>query len=257
MRDKPNLVKRALQGSQVQLGLWCSLANALSAEVMGGAGADWLLIDCEHGPNELSGVVAQLQAVAQFELEALVRLPSDDRTLIKQFLDAGARSLMIPDVRSRMQAEAVVASMRFPPHGVRGFASRHRANGFGRLARYAAAAHEQQLLAVQIEHPEAVANVGSIASVEGVDALFVGPGDLASHLGALGKPDTERVQHAIRDVVVAARKSNKAAGIWAADAAAARNYLAMGFTMVAVGSDLGLLVAGVDSLVHAFRAELQ
>ena len=247
------LLKQALQRSQVQLGLWCSLASALSAEVVGGAGADWLLIDCEHSPNTLGSVVGQLQAVAQFELEPLVRVPSDDRALIKQFLDAGARSLMIPNVSSVAQAEGVVASMRYPPHGVRGFASRHRANGFGRLARYAATAQEQQLLAVQIESPEAVANVRSIASVEGVDALFVGPGDLATHLGSLGNPDTEPVQRAIRDVVVAARRSNKAAGIWAADAATARSYIDMGFTMVAVGSDLGLLVTGVDSLVRSFR----
>jgi 2-keto-3-deoxy-L-rhamnonate aldolase RhmA len=253
MHAKPNLLKRALQRSQVQLGLWCSLASALSAEVVGGGGADWLLIDCEHSPNELGGVVAQLQAVAQFELEPLVRVPSDDRTLIKQFLDAGARSLMIPNVSTAAQAEALVAGMRYPPRGVRGFASRHRANGFGRDTQYAATAQEQQLLAVQIESPEAVTNAGAIAGVDGVDVVFVGPGDLAAHLGHLGEPHAESVQQAVRQVISAAKGSNKTAGIWAADPAEARSYMDLGFRMIAIGSDVGLLVSAADSLVRGFR----
>jgi 2-dehydro-3-deoxyglucarate aldolase len=253
MHDKPNVLKRALQRSQVQLGLFCSLASSMAAEVLGGAGVDWLLIDCEHGPNDIGSVVSQLQALAQFELEPLVRVPSDDDTLITQLLDAGARSLMTPNVSTATQAEALVAGMRYPPRGVRGFASRNRANGFGRNTQYATTSEEQLLLAVQVESPEAVANAGAISAVEGVDVVFVGPGDLAAHLGHVGRPEAEPVQRAIRQVLSAAKDSNKAAGIWAPDPEGARRYIDLGFRMIATGSDVGLLVSAADSLVRGFR----
>jgi 2-keto-3-deoxy-L-rhamnonate aldolase RhmA len=253
MTNRPNSLKRALAGSRVQLGIWCSLASALTAEVVGGAAVDWMLIDCEHAPNDLNSVIAQLRAVAPFALEPLVRLPSDDRTLIKQFLDAGARSLMIPNVSSAAQAQDVVASMRYPPEGARGFASRHRGNAFGRRTDYARTAHDEQLLCVQIESEAAVAKAAAIAAVDGVDVLFVGPNDLAASFGNLGNPDEARVQQAIGEVLAAARRAKKPAGIWSGDALSAQHYLEMGFSVVAIGSDLGLLVNGVDSLVRQFR----
>ncbi|WP_416912796.1 HpcH/HpaI aldolase family protein [Paracoccus sp. (in: a-proteobacteria)] len=253
-QERENILKNTLLAGRPSLGLWCSLAGPLTTEIMAGAGAGWLLIDAEHSPNDLRSVVAQLQAAAAFPCEAAVRLPSDDASLIKQFMDGGARSLMIPNVRDADQARRIVAAMRYAPFGgIRGFSVGHRANQFGRIANYHATAQDRQLLAVQIECGTGLANAAEIAAVNGVDVLFVGPGDLSANLGAMGNPNADHVQNAIAAVLAAARMAGKAAGILATLKADADRYLADGFTMVAVGSDLGLLVRGSDALIASFR----
>ncbi len=255
MQERENVLKAALTAGRPAFGLWCSLAEALTTEVMAGAGADWLLIDAEHSPNDLRSVVAQLQTAAAFPVEAAVRLPADDPTLIKQFMDAGARSLMIPNVRTAEQAREIVRAMAYAPlGGIRGYSVGHRANQFGRIKGYHQTARDRQFLAVQIECAEGVANAAEIAAVEGVDALFVGPGDLSANLGAMGDPNAAHVQQAIAAVLAAARAAGKAAGILAPQKADADRYLADGFTMLAVGSDLGLLARGADALVAAFKS---
>lgn len=253
MRERVNVLKQALGEGRAAIGLWCSLASALTTEVVAGSGADWLLIDGEHSPNDLRSIMAQLQAAAAFPCEAAVRVPSDDPNLIKQMMDAGARSLMVPNVRSADQARAIVAAMTYAPGGIRGFSVGHRANAFGRIKDYHANAGAQQLLAVQIECEAGVAQAAEIAAVPGVDVLFVGPGDLSTNMGAMGNPGAPQVQAAIAQVLRAAREAGKAAGILAPQQADADRYLADGFAMVAVGSDLGLLARGSDALIARFR----
>ncbi len=252
MQERPNPLKASLAAGRPSLGLWCSLASALSTEIMAGAGAGWLLIDGEHSPNDLRSTMAQLQAAAAFPCEAAVRLPSDSAVLIKQFMDAGARSLMIPNVRTAEQARAIVAAMSYAPAGIRGFSTGHRANQFGRIRDYHRSARANQLLAVQIECATGVANAAEIAAVEGVDVLFVGPGDLSTNMDAMGNPGADHVQDAIARVLRAARGAGKAAGILAPLKADADRYLRDGFTMVAVGADLGLLARGSDNLIASF-----
>lgn len=253
MQERTNLLKDSLSQDRASIGLWCSLASALTTEVVAGAGPGWLLIDAEHSPNDLRTVIAQLQAVAAFPTEAVVRLPSDDANLIKTFLDGGARSLMIPNVRDADQAAAIVRAMRYAPHGIRGFSVGHRANQFGRIADYHRNAGQNQLLAVQIECETGTANAAEIAAVDGVDVLFVGPGDLSTNMGAMGNPNADHVQQAIASIGDAARAAGKAAGILAPARADAERYLQAGFTMVAVGSDLGLLARGSDALIASFQ----
>lgn len=254
MQERPNLLKTGLMAGRTSIGLWCSLASALTTEVVAGAGADWLLIDGEHSPNDLRSTMAQLQAAAAFPCEAAVRLPSDDATLIKQYMDIGARSLMVPNVRSAEQARRIVAAMAYAPAGgIRGFSVGHRANQFGRIKDYHQNARTHQLLAVQIECDTGVANAAEIAAVEGVDVLFVGPGDLSTNMGAMGNPNADHVQQAIETVHQAAVAAGKFAGILAPVKSDAERYLAQGFTMVAVGADLGLLARGADSLIASFR----
>jgi 2-keto-3-deoxy-L-rhamnonate aldolase RhmA len=250
---KENSLRSIHAHAQVSLGIWCSLGSGLSTEVIAGAAADWLLIDVEHSPNDLRSVVAQLQTVGQYPLEPVVRLPSDNAVEIKQFMDGGARSLMIPNVRSARQAHDIVAAMRYPPNGVRGYSARHRANQFGRIRAYHATAQSEQFLAVQIESAEGVANAAEIAAVDGVDVLFIGPGDLSANYGALGNPGTDNVQRAIRQVIGAATAAGKVAGILESVRAQALRYIDMGCRMVAIGSDLGLLASGSDALVASFR----
>lgn len=255
MQERTNGLKQALQADRPAIGIWCSLANALTTEIVAGAGADWILIDGEHSPNDLRSIMAQLQAAAAYQAcEAAVRLPSDDANLIKQMMDAGARSLMVPNVRTAEQARAIVASMSYAPDGMRGFSVGHRANAFGRIKNYHATARAQQLLAVQIECETGVANASAIAAVPGVDVLFVGPGDLSTNMGAMGNPSAAHVQAAIQSVLDAARAQGKDAGILAPQQGDAERYLEAGFTMVAVGSDLGLLARGSDDLVARFKA---
>ncbi|WP_323039137.1 HpcH/HpaI aldolase family protein [Gemmobacter sp.] len=254
MQERRNVLKQALVAGTPAIGVWCSLANALTTEIVAGSGADWILIDGEHSPNDLRSIVAQLQVAAAFPTcEAAVRIPSDDPNLIKQMMDGGARSLMVPNVRTADQARAIVAAMSYAPAGIRGFSMGHRANAFGRIRNYHATARDQQLLAVQIECETGVANAAAIAAVPGVDALFVGPGDLSANMGAMGNPGAAPVQAAIAQVLKAAQDHGKAAGILAPQQADADRYLAAGFTMVAVGSDLGLLARGSDDLVARFR----
>ncbi|RUU11728.1 2-dehydro-3-deoxyglucarate aldolase [Mesorhizobium sp. USDA-HM6] len=253
MQERVNSLKAAVQADRPHIGIWCSLASALTTEVVAGSGAGWLLIDGEHSPNDLRSIMAQLQVAAAFPCEAVVRLPSDDANLMKQALDVGARSLMIPNVRTADQARTIVAAMTYAPGGFRGFSVGHRANAFGRIAGYHAKAREQQLLAVQIEDGTGVANAAEIAAVDGVDVLFVGPGDLSTNMGAMGNPGAAHVQEAIASVRKAAAVAGKASGILAPVKADADRYLADGFTMVAVGSDLGLLARGSDTLIAAFN----
>ncbi|MGN6144852.1 MAG: HpcH/HpaI aldolase family protein [Mesorhizobium sp.] len=254
MQERANPLKAAVAVGRPHIGVWCSLASALTTEIVAGSGAGWLLIDGEHSPNDLRSIMAQLQVAAAFPCEAVVRLPSDDPNLIKQAMDIGARSLMIPNVRTADQARAIVAAMTYAPGGFRGFSVGHRANAFGRIAGYHANARAQQLLAVQIEDEAGVANAADIAAVEGVDVLFVGPGDLSTNMNAMGNPNAAPVQEAIRLVREAAAAAGKASGILAPVKADADRYLADGFTMVAVGSDLGLLARGSDALVASFKS---
>lgn len=253
MQERVNSLKAAVQAGRAHIGIWCSLASALTTEVVAGSGAGWLLVDGEHSPNDLRSIMAQLQVAAAFPCEAVVRLPSDDPNLMKQALDVGARSLMIPNVRTAEQARAIVAAMTYAPGGFRGFSVGHRANAFGRIAGYHAKAREQQLLAVQIEDETGVANAAEIAAVEGVDVLFVGPGDLSTNMGSMGNAGATNVQEAIASVREAAASAGKASGILAPVKADADRYLADGFTMVAVGSDLGLLARGSDNLIASFN----
>ena len=253
MQERVNSLKATIQAGRAHIGLWCSLASALTTEVVAGSGAGWLLIDGEHSPNDLRSIMAQLQVAAAFPCEAVVRLPSDDANLVKQALDVGARSLMIPNVRTAEQARAIVAAMTYAPGGFRGFSVGHRANAFGRIAGYHATAREQQLLAVQVEDGTGVTNAAEIAAVDGVDVLFVGPGDLSTSMGAMGNPGATHVQEAISAVRKAAASAGKASGILAPVKADADRYLADGFTMVAVGSDLGLLARGSDALIASFN----
>lgn len=253
MQERVNSLKAAVQAGRPHIGIWCSLASALTTEVVAGSGAGWLLVDGEHSPNDLRSIMTQLQVAAAFPCEAVVRLPSDDPNLMKQALDVGARSLMIPNVRTANQARGIVAATTYAPGGFRGFSVGHRANAFGRIAGYHAKAREQQLLAVQIEDETGVANAAEIAAVEGVDVLFVGPGDLSTNMGAMGNPGAAHVQEAIASVRKAAASAGKASGILAPVKVDADRYLADGFTMVAVGSDLGLLARGSDALIASFN----
>jgi 4-hydroxy-2-oxoheptanedioate aldolase len=249
----PNRFKAALRERQPQIGLWSALCSNLVAEIIAGAGFDWILIDTEHGPNEVPGVLSQLQAMSSGTAEPVVRVAWNDPVLIKRILDTGARSILVPFVQNADEARKAVSATRYPPLGIRGVSVAPRANRFGRVPNYHRRAHEQMCVLVQVETRAAVAEIESIATVDGVDGIFIGPSDLAADMGHLADAGHPEVQAAIADACARIRQVGKAAGMLTGDPEAAARYLSLGFTFVAVGSDVGVISQGAVKLATHFR----
>jgi 4-hydroxy-2-oxoheptanedioate aldolase len=249
-----NRFKQALRDRQPQIGLWLALANPYCAEICAGAGFDWLLIDGEHAPNDIPLMMSQLQALAAAASHSVVRAPMDAPWLIKQLLDIGAQTLLIPMVESAEQAQALVRAVRYPPQGIRGVgAALARASLFNRTPDYLTTANDQICLLVQIESRAGLAQLDAIASTEGVDGVFIGPADLAADMGFPGNPGCAEVQQAVEQALTRIQTHHKAAGILSADAALCARYLDLGALFVAVGSDVGLLVKATSLLREQFR----
>ncbi len=234
-------------------GMWVCSGSPLVAEICAGAGLDWLLIDAEHSPNGLESILAQLQAVHGYPVHTLVRPPVNDAVLIKQYLDLGAQNLLIPMVHSVADAEAAVAATRYPPEGIRGVGSAlARAARWNRVPDYLAAAASTVSLTVQIESTAAVEAVADILAVDGVDAIFVGPSDLAASMGLLGQQEHPDVRAAVEQCLAAAARAGKPAGVNAFTPSVARHYLDGGARFILVGADVALLARGSEALAATF-----
>lgn len=236
------------------LGLWQSLASPYTAEICARVGFDWLLFDGEHAPNTLQTLLGQLQAAAPFPVEAIARVPSGEPVAIKHYLDLGFTTLLMPMIDSADHARAVVAATRYPPHGLRGVASAvSRAAGFGANPDYLATAHLGLTVIVQIESRAGLEAIDEIAAIDGVDALFVGPADLAASLGHLGNPGHPEVQAAIAQAKTRIDAAGKPAGIFATSPEDARRRSDEGFAFISVGTDIGLLARGAATLLGSVR----
>ncbi|MDG9782976.1 4-hydroxy-2-oxoheptanedioate aldolase [Metapseudomonas otitidis] len=253
--DMPvNTFKQRLLAGEAQVGLWLGLADPYCAELAANAGFDWLLIDGEHAPNDLRSLLGQLQAVAPYPAQPIIRPPIGDPVLIKQLLDIGVQTLLVPMVDSAAQAAELVRAMRYPPFGIRGVGSAlARASRWNSIPGYLDKADEQMCLLVQIENLDGLANLDAIAAVEGVDGVFIGPADLSAAMGHRGNPGHPEVQAAIEDAIARIRLAGKAVGILSADEALARRYLELGCSFVAVGVDTSLLMKALQSLAGRFK----
>ncbi len=250
-----NRFKQALRGKVPQIGLWLGLAEAYTAEVCASSGFDWLLLDAEHAPNDVRSLLAQLQALAAYPVHPIVRPPVGDTTLIKQILDIGAQTLLVPLVESAAQAESLVRATRYPPGGIRGVGSAlARASRWNHISNYLQLADEQICLLVQIETTAGLENLESIAHVEGVDGVFIGPADLSAALGHRGNPGHPEVQRVVEEALRRILATGKAAGILTADETLARRYLQLGCQFVAVGSDVGTLLRATQALAAKFKS---
>ena len=248
-----NNFKHALAQGRLQIGLWCSLCSNITAEVVSDSGFDWLLLDTEHAPNEVPDLLQQLQAVARGPATPIVRPAWNDIVLIKRVLDIGAASLLIPYVQTVEEARRAVAATRYPPQGVRGVTATGRAARYGRVTDYLKKAHTELCLLVQVETRAALDRIEDIASVDGIDGVFIGPADLAASLGHVGNPQHPEVQAALEDAVRRLTAVGKPAGILTPNEDEARRYIGWGYLFVAVGSDLGLLTRGADTLAKKFK----
>ncbi len=257
MIDYTNHFKRKLK-TQQQIGLWVGLADAYGTEIAANAGYDWLLIDGEHAPSDLRTTLSQLQSIAAYPSQAVVRPPIGSVQWIKQLLDIGAQTLLIPMVESVEQAELMVKAVRYPPQGVRGVgAALARATRWNSIPDYYATAHENICLLIQIESVEGLANLDDILKVEGIDGIFIGAVDLSATMGYEGNPNHPEVQKAVINAIQRIRASGKAAGILSTQHEATEQYLALGTEFVAVGVDTSVLMQSLRTLLQRYKPDAE
>jgi len=252
MKLPTNAFKAALAKSEPQYGIWAGFACGYAAEMVASFGYDWMLIDGEHAPNTVPTLLAQLQAVAPYSCAPVVRAVTHDPVLIKQLLDVGVQTLMIPMVESAEQARNLVKAMRYPPHGIRGVGGGlTRATRWDGVPDYLRTADQQLCLIVQVESRAGVENVEEIAAVEGVDAVFIGPADLSTGMGHYGNASHPEVQEKIHHAVRATLAAGKVCGILAPAEEDARRYQSWGCQFIAVGIDISLMrQAALDNLAR-------
>ncbi len=252
-----NPFKAALREGKRQIGLWQALAHPYAAEICAGAGFDWLLFDGEHAPNTIPSLLAQLQAIAPYPVHPVARPPVGDATLIKQYLDIGFQTLLVPFVETAEQAQDLVRAMRYPPGGVRGIgAGLARAARWGRVPGYLDRADDTMCLLVQIESVAGLNNLDAIVAVDGVDGVFIGPADLSAAFGHRGAPDHPEMVARIDDAITRIVAAGTAAGTLALDPAVARRCADKGCGFIAVGTDIALLARAGSDLAHSARTSL-
>jgi 2-keto-3-deoxy-L-rhamnonate aldolase RhmA len=242
-------------GAQPTLGTWIVSASPIVAEAMGHAGFEWGVIDMEHTPLDMMGVVHLLQAVGNTRMVPLVRVPWNDAVTVKRVLDAGATTLLVPFVQNADEARRAVAATRYPPAGIRGMAGMSRASKFGTTPNYLKNADQGMGVVVQLETEAAMRALDSIAAVDGIDALFIGPSDLAGSMGYPGQPLHPAVVELTTQAVQRCRTLGKPIGTLGATPDQVVHYRAMGFNYLAVSSDLGLLMRGATSTLQSLRTQ--
>ena len=253
MEVTKNRFKFAMQGGDVQYGAFLGLPDGSAAEIAAGTGFDWVLIDQEHGPFELSSVLRHLQVLAAYDVAPIVRAASGDPTLLKKLLDVGAQSLVIPMVDTAAQAEALVQAVRYPPQGIRGIGtSMARAARWNQVPGYAHSANEEICLIVQAETSQAMANLDRILAVDGVDGVFIGPSDLSASMGHVGNPGHPEVISAIDTALQQISSAGKYAGVFCMAPDLAQHYIAQGANFLAVGTDTMVLAQGLGELRDRF-----
>jgi len=248
-----NRFKAALAAGQQQIGLWCSTPDTGVAEVLAGCGFDWVMIDTEHSVIDQARVLTMLQATAPYPTHFGVRPGWNDAVEIKRLLDSGAQTILVPYVQTAEEAARAVAAMRYPPQGMRGVSGLSRASRYGTIPDYTARANAEVCLLVQVETVSALAEIDSIAAVDGVDGIFVGPADLAASMGYPGQPGHAAVKAevlaAIRRIVAA----GKPAGILSLDPDFLAEAIAAGTTFTAVDTDTALLMRGARAAVARWK----
>lgn len=249
-----NALKAALAAKTVQHGIWMNLVSPIAAEVLAGVGFDWLLIDGEHGPNDIPTILSQVQAIGN-RTSIVVRPPVGEVRLVKQLLDLGVQTLLIPMIESAEHARQMVKAMQYPPHGTRGVgASIARASDYGRIPDYITTADAETCLILQVESRAGLAALPEILTLDGVDGVFIGPADLAADMGYPGNAGAPEVQATIDATLKAIMAAGKSAGILTFDPKTAARYRAMGVTFLGVGGDIGLLAKAASALASEVKA---
>jgi 4-hydroxy-2-oxoheptanedioate aldolase len=237
--------------------MWLASGSGYVTEICAGSGIDWVLLDQEHAPNDLRSTLEQLQVLAGYpEVDVLVRPPSADPVFVKQLLDIGAQNIIVPMIDDAAAASAAVAATRYPPGGIRGVGSAlARASRWNRISDYLVTADTLVSLTVQVETVAGLEHLGDVADVDGVDAVFIGPADLAASMGKLGQPEHPDVVATIETALAAIVERGKSAGVNAFNETVARRYLQAGASFVLVGADVALLARGAEELAKRYRTD--
>ena len=251
----PNHFKHRLSTPGAALGTWLMSVSATCAEAVGWTGLDFVVVDMEHVPLDLSQMVDLLRALASTPVGVVTRVPWNEPVIVKRVLDAGAQTLMFPMVQTVEEARAAVSATRYPPHGIRGVAAVHRASRFGAVPDYLRSSGPELEVIVQVETPQAWERMADIASVDGVDAVFIGPSDLSANMGHLGNLAHPDVQDRVMRAPAIIHAQGRKAGVLVPSMDLARQCAAQGYDFVAIGSDLSAMLAGVRGHVQAWGAK--
>ncbi|HRI80104.1 MAG TPA: aldolase/citrate lyase family protein [Cyclobacteriaceae bacterium] len=247
-------LKTRITSGEVVYGCWVNMGSLVSAEIVGKAGFDWVLIDLEHGAVNDNIMYQQLQVLSGSPVTSLVRIDEITRPKVQRIMDAGAAGIMFPHVLSAKEAAEAVEMLYYPPVGSRGMAKMVRATGFGVNAdNYMAQLGEHVLGIVQIETEEALKDIDKIAAAPNVDVLFVGPSDLSLAMGIFGQLDHPRYQQAIQEVAAAAKKHGKATGVLLLDIKEHEMYYTLGYRFLACGADSSFVVKGAGEMVKQLK----
>ena len=246
MKLPRNIFKSAITGDSPQIGVWNTIGGNTVPEMLGGAGYDWVLVDCEHAAIETVEVLGALQAIGQSpEVSALVRPAANDPVLFKRLLDMGAQTLLVPYIETADQAADAVRAMRYGPAGIRGMAGMTRATRYGQVDDYFTTASDELCLIVQVETLTGIENLAAIAQTDGVDGVFIGPADLSASMGLVGQMEHPDVDAMICAAITSLVDMGVPAGVMALDSDTAKRYIALGASFVAVAVDLVLLAKAV------------
>lgn len=249
-----NTLKKRLAAGEVTHGVWLGLADAYCAEIAATADFDWLLIDGEHAPNDIRSLSAQLAVIEGKGPAPVIRLPDDDPVKIKQALDIGAQTLLIPMIDNAEQAARAYRATRYPPHGFRGVGSAlARASRFAAIPDYLTTADDQICLILQVESVAGLAALDDILKVEGVDGVFIGPSDLAADMGHAGKPAEPEVKAAVLDALSRIRAAGLTAGVLSTDPAYIDACKDAGANFIGVDIDVATLAKGLRDLAKKYR----
>lgn len=256
-----NPFRNLLAQAQVPLGTWLMSGAPSTAEAMGCLGFDWLVVDMEHVPIDFKDACHILQAIGGTRAVPVVRLAWNDAVLVKRALDIGAQALMFPFVQNAEEARKAVASTRYPvpgepSPGTRGYAAMHRASRYSTATDYGKRANDGIFRMIQLETPAAIERLEEIAAVDGVDAIFMGPGDLSSALGQIGNVAHPSVQAALKDAAQRTRKAGKLIGTVGPTPEMVRDFISWGYDFVAVASDMGMMMRQANQFLSALKPAL-
>ncbi|WP_339901850.1 aldolase/citrate lyase family protein [uncultured Cyclobacterium sp.] len=248
-------IKERLKSGEALAGCWLNLGSAVTAEIVGSSGYDWVLIDLEHGSGEQSDLLHQLQALSNTPATALVRVESHQKERIHRVLDLGANGVMVPQIKKAAEAKAAIAGIHYPPNGKRGVAKMVRSTGFGKnFDTYKSSTMENLLGVIQIETVEALGELDEIAGLPGVDVLFIGPSDLTMALGIDGDLSHPLFIDAVNKIVKAAKKGGKAVGILLFDPKDFQKYNELGIQLIACGADATFVANGARAMASQLNS---
>lgn len=251
-----NTLKHQLQAGETLIGCWLGLAEPYLAEISATAGFDWLLIDGEHAPNDIRSMAAQLAVLEASGASSVVRLPDDDPARIKQALDIGAQTLLIPMVESASQAERIYRATRYPPLGFRGVGSAlARASKFAAIPDYLTTADDQICVLAQVESRAGLGALDAILAIDGIDGVFIGPSDLAADMGHIGRPAEPAVKHAVLDALKRIRAAGKIAGVLSMDPAYIADCRSAGANFLGVGIDVTLFAGAMRAHAMKYKSD--